>query len=45
MHLTEVYIYKNSVFIFGKVKDLRKLLAEYSKEYKTVRDLINAKLN
>lgn len=45
MSLTEVYVYKNSIFIIGKIKDLRKLLAEYAKHYNTVNDLINAKLN
>ncbi|MEG6616297.1 Z-ring formation inhibitor MciZ [Peptococcaceae bacterium 1198_IL3148] len=45
MGITDVYINKNSIFIFGRVKDLRQILAEYSKEYKTVTELIHAKLN
>lgn len=42
--MTEVYVYRNSFYIIGKVKDLRTLLNQYAKDYPTVRDLINAKL-
>lgn len=45
MNITQVYVYKNSIYFAGKVKDIRKLLAEYALEYHTVRDLINRKLN
>lgn len=42
--MTDVYVCKNSIYITGKVKDLRILLKEYAKDYPTVKDLINAKL-
>lgn len=45
MGFTEMYVYRDSVYFFGKIKDVRKLIAQYAKEYYTVQELINAKLN
>ncbi|MBM7854703.1 hypothetical protein JOC37_001081 [Desulfohalotomaculum tongense] len=45
MNLTEVYVYRNGLFIIGKVRDVRKLLAEYAGSYDTVYELIKTRLN
>ncbi|MBO8137799.1 MAG: hypothetical protein H0Z40_06655 [Desulfotomaculum sp.] len=45
MSLTEIYVYKNSIYIIGKVKNVRKILAQYALDYGTVKELIGTKLN
>ncbi|WP_169738576.1 hypothetical protein [Desulfofalx alkaliphila] len=45
MEPAQIYIYKNSVYFLGKVKDVRRIIAEYAKAYQSVKDLINAKLS
>ncbi len=44
MQLTEIYTYRNCIFIIGKICDVRLQLAQLAGEYKTVRELIDARL-
>ncbi len=45
MSLTEIYTSRNSIFIVGKVRDVQLQLTQLACKYKTVRELINARLS
>ncbi|MEW5953047.1 MAG: Z-ring formation inhibitor MciZ [Bacillota bacterium] len=40
----QVYVYRHGFCVFGRVKDVRRLLRQYAREYTTVQDLINHRL-
>ncbi|AEF94918.1 hypothetical protein Desca_2079 [Desulfotomaculum nigrificans CO-1-SRB] len=43
--MTQVYVYANKVYFLSKAKDLCKLIQGYAEQYRTVQELIKAKLN
>lgn len=45
MQLTEIYTSHSSIFIVGKVRDVRLLLKQLACKYKTVRELIDTTLS
>lgn len=41
----QIYTYRNSIFMVGKMKEIRSALQEYARCYSTVKELLNARLN
>ncbi|MDD4168954.1 MAG: Z-ring formation inhibitor MciZ [Desulfotomaculaceae bacterium] len=40
-----VYTQQNGIFISGKIKEARLLLAEYARRYRTVKEMIKKTMN
>lgn len=40
-----LYTLRKGIFICGKIKDARLLLAQYARRYRTVQEMVEKKLN
>lgn len=43
--MKQVYVYADKIYFLAQAKDLCKLIQQYANQYKTVQELIKAKLN
>ncbi|WP_274376906.1 hypothetical protein [Desulforamulus reducens] len=43
--MSQLYVYSDRIYFLCKASDLCKLIQQYARQYGTVKNLINAKLN